>query len=989
MNDMDHSRKNDSGPRTAITWRSFILGFLVATCFTVITVLMRNRTLEPISMTLTQLAVMPYLLLVLMVLLLNPLLRLLHVIRPFSMTELMIIFIMGAVSSGISDSGLASHLVPVVSGLYAPAWNNAQARWDVNVQPYLEDRFFIAEPGTMQASIKFRDARDEWDTVWQTYQAASTLLDTRAELTGIREEWEAFLSDTAAADNPVGRAALERRIEVSEGMAARAERAWNELASPTPADVVAATWADKVAAHEATVEEAQKELDALEERAFAKITDFRRGLPRDMRAAPGVVPIKGETHAIYTARLRRLTKGMTALKDLRRAEAALADSASEMDRMQIARHLESALTVLSSLSELGELEAAMERIDKRLADCEQDVADIGSYVRLLVEKERNFRTISTQQRFARLKHSLGKRHMKLLHRRTSIEKERDIAVLPAIKMVERVAAARDRLAGILERTRSLDPRDRSVLLADVRNLIADFATFDVSYRRFFAGSVPWRAWLRPLFNWGLLIVLLYVMLMTFNVLIYRQWANHEKLVYPLAELPAILTGSGEKKADAVPPLYKSGLFWGSFSCATFVLLWNEYVYGEGLLGGFAKFNLSIIWDQHIANTIFEGLTHAGRHEIVFVVIGLAFLIPARISFSLWAFHVFFYVQLLLLVALGVGVNWMSFPFSVAEPVMNFRTAQGGGALLVFGVLLLWKCRRYIACSVTRDPLADLEPGERTELRVSSILFLVSSLGLVLAFVFHLGTNIYYAIFFYLIILLITVTMTRAAAEGGVIGLQCAFSPMHLLRTMFGFDRTWTSPALLAPLTVFYNIMFFDLNTFVAPAMANAMKIRENYAMKRAKFHAAIILSILVAASLGVAVHIITSYHNGADVIQSYPYRHMSKNMFNAIRDMAKTNPVDTAGGIWWLLGGAVGMAALLYGRRKVFWLPHPIGLVMFVVPSMNAYWFSFMLGWFFKVLVSKYGNQNTYLTFRRFFIGLIVAELVLNALGIGTLNRGY
>jgi len=79
----------------------------------------------------------------------------------------------------------------------------------------------------------------------------------------------------------------------------------------------------------------------------------------------------------------------------------------------------------------------------------------------------------------------------------------------------------------------------------------------------------------------------------------------------------------------------------------------------------------------------------------------------------------------------------------------------------------------------------------------------------------------------------------------------------------------------------------------------------------------------------------------------------------------------------WVLAGAIGMAALLYLRQYVFWLPHPIGMIMLVNPNMIAYWFSILLGWLFKTLVTKYGNKDTYAKARSFFIGLIVGELVL------------
>jgi hypothetical protein len=81
------------------------------------------------------------------------------------------------------------------------------------------------------------------------------------------------------------------------------------------------------------------------------------------------------------------------------------------------------------------------------------------------------------------------------------------------------------------------------------------------------------------------------------------------------------------------------------------------------------------------------------------------------------------------------------------------------------------------------------------------------------------------------------------------------------------------------------------------------------------------------------------------------------------------------------------MALLLYLRRFLFWLPHPIGLVMLVSPQMAAYWFSIFLGWIAKSLVTKYGNKETYATVRCLFLGLIVGELLMVALAMLVSSR--
>ncbi|MDP7399267.1 MAG: hypothetical protein QF541_20535, partial [Lentisphaeria bacterium] len=102
-----------------------------------------------------------------------------------------------------------------------------------------------------------------------------------------------------------------------------------------------------------------------------------------------------------------------------------------------------------------------------------------------------------------------------------------------------------------------------------------------------------------------------------------------------------------------------------------------------------------------------------------------------------------------------------------------------------------------------------------------------------------------------------------------------------------------------------------------------------------------------------------------------------------------TSPIDTTKTSWFFGGGAVAMVALLYFRQMLFWLPHPIGMIMLVNPIMNAYWFSIIIGWLAKVLVTRYGNKDTYRIVRGLFVGLIVGELmIILAALIGSLVTG-
>ena len=231
---------------------------------------------------------------------------------------------------------------------------------------------------------------------------------------------------------------------------------------------------------------------------------------------------------------------------------------------------------------------------------------------------------------------------------------------------------------------------------------------------------------------------------------------------------------------------------------------------------------------------------------------------------------------------------------------------------------------------------------------------------------------------------ITIGLIRAVAEGGILAFQAPCGPFHLIRAFAGMRKLWTAPSLFAPLLIYYSVFFFDLKTFIAPAMATTIKIRDDLKMKRTRFHVAIIAGILIATSVALYTEITMAYvpGRGADNMQGWFNTAFPKSLYDQIASMSKSPPEAAPAERMWTLSGAGLMVLLLFFRQRCFWLPHPLGLIMLVNPIMGTYWFSIMLGWMAKTLVTKYGNKETYTKVKGAFIGLIAGELCIVALSL-------
>lgn len=915
-----------------ITGRAFWIGTLLSAVFAYLAVYLQGR--RSLTVSATQLAVLPMVAVLLTVLLVNPALRLLRRVRPFSRAETLLIFVMGMVSSGLAVFGLAGQLVPLMGDLYNPYWNTPQSGWNRYVVPYLDDRFFVSEPGVTAAARRYREACDRRD-------------DTRA------------LYDTAdqAARHQPGAEIRWRTAAAAAGLDRGSREAADHLAP----------LAGRLKQDEAEVGSRSAALDAIEARGAEKIRLFRRGLPSGLRAFPGFIPAADDTWTSYVNRARRAWLGAQAQRRLKQAEAAAGAPARLLPPLSAA---------IGCLQPLGgtphgwptvPAAAAAEerrRLQNRLQQDEQTLEHLRAEVRFAPLAVRSAR-----------ERDIGKLARDVTGLRPRLRRVE--ARWQALMLEVELADAFMRLRGELERLRNRLSAGPPVPPAEVRAILAgvgsQLAPNDATLRGFLAGHVPWRVWLRPIAWWTVVVGLTYLVMLSLNVLIFRQWATHEKLSYPLAQIAEDAGGVGAADGDTrLPAVFRSGLFWAGFASSGGVLGWN-ILCASKVVAGLEPLKLDYDWSAFIVNTPLQGLIPQARACVFFTVIGLSFLVPQQISFSLWFFRVAAMVLMLAMIAAGRGVGAESFPADWWY-TLNYETALGGGALLVFSVAVLIKCRDYLLCVFRPAALGPLASDERRELRWASACFLAGLAALVLVQVVT-GANLGYALFFMLMLLVVTIGLTRAVAEGGLLSFQAYFTPLHLVRAL-GMNKALAAPPLFVALVPYLSVMFQDLKTFIAPAMANGLKIRADLRLERFRFHAAVAAGIFVAAAVAVGAHITLAYHFGADNLNRWFNTDLPKQVFGEIGNLVRAPPAATPERGWLVLGALL-MGLLLHMRRSIFWMPHPIGMMMLINPLMRNYWFSILLGWAAKGLVTTYGNKDAHQRVRRFFVGLIVGELLM------------
>jgi len=943
-----------------ITARALVLGLFLSVFFTWFAI-GSSRNLAA-----TQVPVVPYLLLFVMLLALNPLLRLIRVVRILTTAEVMTIFLMCFLSSmAASYSGA---LVTQISCQSNREWNQHSGEWDVHLEPFVKDYLVIVEEGRQAATKEMRRVVLKRGSCKLAFDTARDLRLQREQLGQAEAELGALASDAK------GLTGKQRQVARLSKYLAFTEKRWQEEEGKGHVyETVLAEYEQEI---EALTEEEKRrveELAEMKESSFKEIDLFMKGLPDTMRAVPGLLYLPGEGWSGYSSRLTRVHYGRKALMQIMKAEELMAEGGPIPDEVD-----ERLLAALAELDKITDDTVARERqagLEAEIkATREKLSADEGELGK--AREKKRFAKPDDAKALDKVILKIGKRVKATKKDIKDLEKELDLVVRPQVAAIGYAGEVRADLKEIQQSLHGDDPPGADKVYFQLQTLRPRFAHFDASLRRFLLGDIDWGIWVKPVASWMLVFIVLYVALMTMNALVYRQWAYGEKLIYPLAQLPETIAETGDDPKQWVPTICKSGLFWVGVSIAFGILTWNHLARTH-VISGINPIKLTIPMAPYFDRSIFNGIKRI-RFIIIFAVIGVSFLLPARITFSMWAFYVFFLIEGLILV-------WGGYQGYVVMQVksINFHQAQGAGGVLVFAAFSFYASRDYFLAIFRKNSLPSLDPEERRSVRVNSAMFLGSAVALILLCVVLFGANLFYSALFTFVWLAIAMVYSRTIAEGGILSTNCTFTPYSLVQHTVGMKHSWSLPPLLAPLW-YLNALTFPA---VAPMMANALRLRDRIKLERRWFHVGVFSALVISLVVGVATRVIMVYNNSLGHPLS---RGVKWNSLYVPRLMVQGSmAADNADGFWWLLSGMAIMAFILVMRKRWPWLVHPIGLLMLSSSVILGYWGSLMIGWSCKVLVSKYGSRHTYERLRYLFIGLIVGELLSAFFGFHSFSHGW
>ncbi|MCC6445284.1 MAG: hypothetical protein IT210_17725 [Armatimonadetes bacterium] len=464
------------------------------------------------------------------------------------------------------------------------------------------------------------------------------------------------------------------------------------------------------------------------------------------------------------------------------------------------------------------------------------------------------------------------------------------------------------------------------------------------------------AWAIPLLSWFAFTMALLWMCLCLNVLVRREWSEHERLSFPIIQLPMEMT-------HQTSGFFRSRLLWAGFAVAAFLNLCRA---GHELIPTFPNLITKTDLGLYVATHPWNAL---GWMPVAFYpfAMGLGFLIPLDLSFSCWFFYLFWKIQ----VVARAAVGW--------EPLAGqYMGDQSSGAWVGIGALALWGSRRFVK-SVFRNAFrkrSSLDDAREPLSYRAAILGFAGGMAGLTAFCLAGGMALWAVGVFWLLYFILMLAVMRMRAEMG--------APAHDLY-YGGPDRIMTatlgtgvlSPGTLTMFSLFYWITYSYRSHPIVHQM-EGFKLSERRPISMRKLAGVMMLASAISFIAWTALSLGTCYHYGFSAkIHSYLVGASWESWNRLAAWAARADQPLVAS--WRQLGLGFGLTLGMMALRKSFlWFPlHPVGYAVSGSWTMSWLWFSMFLSWGIKYLVLKHGGLKTYRKALPLFFGAILGDYVV------------
>ncbi len=450
------------------------------------------------------------------------------------------------------------------------------------------------------------------------------------------------------------------------------------------------------------------------------------------------------------------------------------------------------------------------------------------------------------------------------------------------------------------------------------------------------------AWLWPIVAWSVLVIVLLFIMLCINIIIRKQWIDHEKLSYPLTTLPVELLGNTSN-------LFRNKLIWLGFGIA----------FGLEILAGLNYLfpvipSLKIKYQLFFSDRPWNAMGRLPIYVYPFAI-GLGYLMPLDLALSFWGFYLFWGLQRVFFSATG----WTT--------AISFQTEQRAGAWIGIGLLALVTSRREIL-KILGGVFSFRSKDRLYQLAVFGLIF---GFAFVLIFWYFAGLSPWVTLGYFSIYLILCIGMTRMRAELG--------PPTHELhrvhpdRIMLLFMGSRPFGAQNLTNTTLLSWLAYGYRCHPMPHQLEAFKIGKHFNLRENRLVIALIVASIVGAVISIVGHVALYYE--------FRFARWGVGEFNRLQNWiiaprAPNLPAIQHMGFGFLLTGVLTIL-----KRQFLWWPfYPVGYAVGNGWAIGWMWFSIFLGWLFKRLLFTGGGVRSYRKALPLFLGLVFGQFLAGSL---------
>ena len=465
-----------------------------------------------------------------------------------------------------------------------------------------------------------------------------------------------------------------------------------------------------------------------------------------------------------------------------------------------------------------------------------------------------------------------------------------------------------------------------------------------------------KVWIPVLLGWLFLFFTLAIIFLCLNTILRRQWADRERLTFPIIQLPLEMTNSSSV-------FFRNKRMWLGIGIASSIGLLNGLSVIYPSLPSLPITRRSFSFSE-LPLSLYGGITVAFYP----FAIGIMFLMPIDVLFSTALFYFLYRNE----VALAEAMGWRGLP---KFPYLDQQTFGAFVGLCIFFIWIGKHHFRQVLTSVLRQPtgIDDMNQPIRYQ---TAFWGLCGGLFLFAFALYKAGMTFWIAIIFAVLFLITPIITTRIRAESGIfVHAYHWLAPRYALGTILGTRRL--GPQNLTVLSVcFFNR---DYRPQQMPHQLEAFKLAETTGISQKRMMWAILISTAIGILVAFWVQLHMYYQKGANSGYFGPWalgygREYFRRLTNWISYPTNTDWV----GVLFMGIGFFIMMILTYLRVKFFWLPlHPLGYVMASNQEMSDLWAPILICLALKWTILKHGGIRSYRHAVPFFLGLVLGDYLM------------